>query len=122
MNRPIVVAALLAFAGLAAGPVHAQFQTEQFIPIGKSPGVSGKYSVIGEISAVDEDAGTITVVNAEGSHTLKVDDKTIVWIDRSSAKRKNVEGGREDCRVGRRVEVMHIWNDRSVARWVKIEG
>jgi hypothetical protein len=40
---------------------YGQKATEIYIPIGKSPGLSGKYSVIGEIASFNEDSKTLTI-------------------------------------------------------------
>ena len=123
MTRRTRLSAFVAITVLTltlSATAYGQYETERFIPIGQSPGVSGKYSVVGQIVAIDEAENTITVAGPDGNQTLRVTDDTDVWIDRSGSKRKNLHGSRADCSVGRRVEVMHVWNDRSVARWIKI--
>lgn len=59
----------LVFASIAlleAPVIDAQQTTEQYVPIGQSPGVSGKYSYIGKIVEVDQVAHTITVQSERG--------------------------------------------------------
>ncbi len=51
MRTPLSVLATLAVL-LLAGTAHAQQATEIYIPIGKSPGLSGKTTVIGTIENV----------------------------------------------------------------------
>lgn len=116
--RYLIAGLLLIGAPLAT----AQMTTERFIPIGKSPGVSGKYSYIGEIVAVDPASHTITVRDERGDHRITVNDDTDVWLDKSALRRTNTIGGYADCKVGTRVEVMHTRTDESVARWIKIDA
>ena len=46
--------------GSASAP-SAQKMTEQYIPIGQSPGLSGKYTVIGKLQSVNPQERTCTV-------------------------------------------------------------
>ena len=59
--RHLVVAAAAVLVGLVlilvATSVAAHPEAERYIPIGKSPGISGKYSYQGPIAMVDEVAG-----------------------------------------------------------------
>ena len=66
------------------------------------------------------EAQTITVQTDGRRVTLRLTDKTDIWLDRSASRRKNAIATREDCRPGRRVEVMHTFEDKTVARWIKI--
>lgn len=111
----VLVTLVLIFATTS---VAAQQTTERYIPIGQSPGVSGKYSYIGEIVAMDGD--TITVAEAAERHTIKLTEQTDIWIDRNKSLQRNLVGTRSDCRVGRLVEVMHTAEDDNTAKWVKI--
>lgn len=116
----IASALMLAFFGPAS--THGQETTERFIPIGKSPGVSDKYSYIGTITAVDMDGHTIEIDSNRGDRTIKVTEHTRIWLDRSAAKQSSEVASYSDCQVGRKVEVMHIRGDESVADWIKIEA
>ncbi len=112
------------FAALLLGglPIAgAQQTTERYIPIGASPGVSGEYSYIGEIVAVDMSNRTLTVEDESGRHTITLTAETRIWLDRSQRRRTALEGNYEDCEVGRRVEVMHRHDDPMVAEWIKVE-
>lgn len=113
-----LAAGLLLFAGLAYG----QMITERYIPIGESPGVSGKLSTIGVISNVDSGARTVTVDGASGSRTYRVDDKTYIWLDRSGWRLTNLVGSYRDCSVGQRVEIMHRRDDENAAYWIKVQA
>ena len=108
---------------LCSTAVDAQMMTERYIPIGQSPGVSGKSSTIGTITEVDHDARTVTVRREEGgTRTYKVTDDTHIWVDRSDWKLTNLGGTYRDCVVGQRVEIMHRYGDESTAYWIKVEA
>lgn len=57
LSRTLVL--LAALGGFP--PAHAQEATERYIPLGQSPGVSGKLTSIGEIAEVDPRARTLTI-------------------------------------------------------------
>jgi hypothetical protein len=108
---------------LAAAPAAAQRTTEQFIPIGQSPGVSGKLTVIGTIGSVDAAGRTFTVTTPSGPVRIALGDQTRVWIDASRVQKPARRGGIGDVQGGRRVEV--LFEDPSThtrALWVKIEA
>jgi len=110
-------------AALCAVPhAYAQKMTEQFIPIGQSPGLSQKYTSIGEIIQVNPQARTITIADSAGPRTVKISAKTHIWLDRSKLKQTNLFGGFADLRKGRRVEVKYQDAVRPEwAEWVKVE-
>jgi len=117
----LIAATLLMSPILGTSLIHAQQTTEQFIPIGYSPGISDKYSFIGIIVDVDQDTHTIEVDSNRGQRVIKVTPMTRIWLDRSKLKRTNTVGSYSDCEVGRKVEVMHDHDNESVADWIKIE-
>ena len=116
--------AVLLISGSLLGSTlsFSQQTTEQYIPIGKSPGISDKYSYIGSIVSVDEQAQTIVVQSNRGSKTIRVTPTTRLWLDRSKSKRSNLEASYSDCEVGRTVEIMYDHDDHGVAVWIKIES
>ena len=88
--------------------VHAQKETERYIPLGQSPGVSQKQMV--------------TIVEPAGRRTVKITEKTRVWLDRTKLKQANLAGSFADLQKGRRVEVKYEDPERrQVADWVKVE-
>lgn len=107
---------------LGSIPTLGQQTTEQYIPIGKSPGISSKYTYIGNIVSVDEQARTIVVASNRGSKTIRIMPTTRLWLDRSKKKRTNMEASYSDCEVGRQVEVMYDHDNQTVAAWIKIES
>jgi hypothetical protein len=103
------------------GTAGAQRTTEQYIPIGQSPGISGVRSYIGAITAVDPQGRTITVQDSTGAHTIRVVERTRIWLDRSAERLSNDAGDMSDLRVGRRVEVKYVDDEaRDTADWIKV--
>ncbi|MCX8114058.1 MAG: hypothetical protein N3D71_03195 [Burkholderiaceae bacterium] len=109
---------------LIAAPWVAQAQkaTEQFIPIGQSPGVSGKATIIGTIEAVDAAARTMTISAGATSYRCALTDRTRIWIDRSAQRLSATTGRLADLQKGRRVEVKFTDATRKTAEWVKVEA
>lgn len=101
----------------------AQRATEVFIPIGKSPGLSGEHTRIATIVSFDAEAQTITVTESSQTYTVHCSRRTWIWLDRSKLGRSNGSGAITDCHSGRAVEVKYENNNRSagVAEWVKVE-
>ena len=116
-------AVCLAFLALCVGSLaHAQKATEQYIPIGKSPGMSQKYTSLGTIDSVSVRQRTVTIVEPNARRTVSITDKTNIWLDRSKLKLPNLRGGFADLQKGRRVEVKYLDPEsRQVAEWVKVE-
>ena len=115
----IAIAALVAFL-LSAPGAQGQKATEQFIPIGQSPGLSNVYTDLAAIAEVDADARTITLPLA-GGRRVKVTEGTTIWLDRSKNRQSNVVGGFEDLRVGLQVEVKYEDSQRrEMAEWIKV--
>ena len=121
--RPLTSAVGLAIVVLCAGPTaHGQKATEQYIPIGMSPGVSQKYTSLGVIDTVSARQRTATIAEPNARRTVRITDKTHIWLDRSKLKLPNLRGRFEDLRKGRRVEVKYLDPEsRQVADWVKVE-
>lgn len=111
---------ILVCAVIVVPAATAHRMTEQYIPIGMSPGVSGKYSTIGVIEDYDAASRAVVVKSNKGMVTYTMDKRTRIYIDRNQSKRTNLEGSYADCRPGRRVEIMHRFDDESVALWVKV--
>ena len=122
LTRISIAAVLLMCPFLGSSSTYGQQSTEQFIPIGYSPGVSNKYTYIGSIVAVDREAHTIVVQSNRGKRTIRVTPRTRIWLDRSKIKRTNLVGSYSDCEEGRKVEIMHDRDDENVADWIKIES
>jgi hypothetical protein len=70
----------------------------------------------------DARALTLTIAEPAGRRTVKLTDKTRIFLDRSKLKQPNLEGTVADLQKGRRVEVKYIDPERrEVADWVKVE-
>lgn len=108
---------------LLGQPGQAQQATEIFIPIGESPGVSGKTSVLGTIESVDLDRRTMVVRAPAGDHRIALTDETEIWLDRSVQGQTNERGSMTDCKTGRVCEVKLVYEAgarTSRADWIKI--
>ena len=122
LGTQIIKSLLLVCMILGVSSANGQQTTEQYIPIGHSPGVSDKYSYIGNIVAIDRKARTISVEDRGVIRTIKVTADTRIWLDRSKVRRENLVLDYSDCEVGFRVELMHVRDDENVADWIKIES
>ena len=121
MRVSLTMGALLLalLAGTAAA--RAQKATEQFIPIGQSPGLSSIVTDIGAIAAANEAARTISLDRAAGGREVEVTERTRIWLDRSSLGRASLEGRFIDLKVGRQVEVKYEDDVRRAnAEWIKV--
>ncbi len=119
----IIVSAICASTVWLSGEafVSGQKTTEQFIPLGKSPGLSGKLTWIGTVEQVDEANKSLTVKSDSATKTFKVSDQTRIWLDRSKARLSNVKGDFTDLKNGRKVEVKYLKDRETEAEWIKIE-
>jgi hypothetical protein len=109
--------------GALTTPVQAQKLTEKYIPIGRSPGLSGKFTVIGKVDKLDFEEQCITVLDANRkSYIIVCTEKTHFWLDRSAVEKPNQDGALRQCQRGRRVEIKFRDNDLAKpAEWVKVE-
>ena len=116
---------ILAIASLiSAGSVVVQRSTERYITVGQSPGISGKYTTLGKIEAVDTLLRTVTCTYAGGSITVNVDSATRIWVDRSNQKLSSLKGSLGYCKQGQVIEIKFRNNDRhpgAIADWIKVQ-
>jgi hypothetical protein len=106
------------FVALAFG----QQVTERFIPIGQSPGVSSKMSIMGTVESVDAAKRTLMVTGQAGAQTWQITDKTQIWTDRSAKKEQNQTGTLGDLQKGRKVEIKPGQGDaKATAVWIKVQ-
>jgi hypothetical protein len=100
----------------------AQKATELYIPIGQSPGLSGKYTLMGKIVAVNTPTHTITMTDAAGAQTVTMAPGTRIYLDRGKAGLPNAQGTLADCRTGDAIEVKFVDNAPSrPAEWIKVQ-
>src|SRR3990170_4549995 len=100
MNRRTVLFAACTLVLLGQSFAHGQRQTERFIPIGQSPGASGKATRIGTVEAVDAGAQSFGLATPEGRYTVTVPEGVPIWLDRSRQKRSALGGGFDDLKTG----------------------
>ena len=102
----------------------AQKSTEIYIPVGKSPGISGKYSTIGRVEAINltDSTITITIAGELGSHTIKCAKDTKIWVDKSSIKQFNKDANLIDIKIGSIIETKYKGNKSdALVEWIKIQ-
>jgi hypothetical protein len=116
---PVLLAALLTALPPAA---PAQQATERYIPLGASPGVSGKTAMMGTVVGYADGVLTLNSPAYPGPQRVRMASATRIWLDRSTARRPNMPGSAADLLPGRRVEVKFVDpSRREVADWVKVE-
>ena len=100
---------------------NAQKATESFIPIGKSPGVSGVSTHIGRIDSVDVGKRTVTIRGNGLLQSVEITGQTKIWLDLSKYKAKNRAATLQDLKKGRRIEVKPQHDRPDRAEWIKID-
>ena len=102
---------------------YAQKETELFIPIGQSPGVSGKLSVMGKCGPVIPHDSVVSLVQQQGSTTnCRIDHCTAIYLDRSKLKLTNIKGTLSDIKPGSLMEVKYLDNKPAgLAEWIKVQ-
>lgn len=100
----------------------AQKTTELYIPIGQSPGLSGKHTLIGKIVQVNALNNTITMADASGTYSVAMVPSTPIYLDKSKAGLPSSQGALADCKAGDSIEVKFVDNARSKpAEWIKVQ-
>jgi hypothetical protein len=103
---------------------HGQKATERFIPLGKSPGLSGKHTIIGKIETINAQERTIAITDSAGSHVVKITDLTQIWLDKSKIQLTSSKGTFADLEKGLLVEVKYEdkdGKDKGLAEWIKVQ-
>jgi len=105
---------------------YGQKATEIFIPIGQSPGLSNKITVIGTIETIDPRGQTIAIAGPSGSWSATITGRTKIWLDKSKLRLTNEKGTFADLRRGQLVEVKYEDPEgRSKAKgpadWIKVQ-
>jgi len=120
LNRYLRLAIVVVALG---GTLEAfgQQATEMFIPIGQSPGLSGKGSLIGTLESVDPGKRMVTISIPSGAQTVVITDRTMIWLDRSEQKQPNQNGAINDLQKGRKIEIKVRKDEpKAVAEWIKV--
>ncbi len=103
-------------------PAFAEKATELYLPIGKSPGLSDKYSLIGTIAEVNSHDQTLTVTNASGTYSVLTSEYTLFFLDKSKLRQSNRYGSFSDFNKGMMVEVRFEADKRHrPAEWIKLQ-
>jgi hypothetical protein len=107
----------------ASSQVCAQTMTEIYIPIGQSPGVSGKYSIVGKIEAVNLKDSTATIMDGAGTKTIiKMTAGCAVYLDKSKLKLRNKKGYFIDIKPGMAAEAKYKDNKPgNKIEWLKVQ-
>ena len=61
MSKYITITGILIILLALAAPAPAEKETEVYVPIGQSPGLSGKYTAMGKIEQVNYPQNTLTM-------------------------------------------------------------
>ena len=102
--------------------VHAQKETEVFIPIGQSPGVSGKHSLMGKVESVSINDSTMSIRQETGIKTLKMTEQTKIYLDKSKLNQQNKKGTYADLKPGMTTEVKYVDNKPgNPIDWIKVK-
>ncbi len=126
MTRSLLMVVVLLATASAA---RAQKATEIYIPIGRSPGLSGKVTVTGSIDTVDDHTIIMSVQGAGGRWRAVLTDRSKIYIDRSAQRRPNRYGTADDCKPGLYCEIKYVGDDPAAGRrrdepgeieWIKI--
>jgi hypothetical protein len=123
MNPERTALAILACL-LAAAAAPAQAATEIFIPIGKSPGCSGRLTAIGRCTAVEAREQLVTVRAGERTWTGKVTEQTRIYLDRSRLGLPNTYGTFADLNGELLMEIKYRPGERAdgaICEWIKIQ-
>jgi hypothetical protein len=118
----VVAVGVLLLGGMP--PAHGQKATEMFIPIGQSPGLSDKASIIGTIETIDARAQTIEVAGPSESWSATITDRTKIWLDKSKLRLSNQKGKFTDLRKGLLTEVKYETAEgkgKGPADWIKVQ-
>jgi hypothetical protein len=121
LNRYMGLAIVIVALGSTLD-AFGQEATEIYIPIGQSPGLSNKLSLIGTLESVDPRKQMVTVSIPSGARTVAITDRTQIWLDRSLLKQPNQKGSISDLQQGRKVEIkLRKGEPKEVVEWIKVQ-
>lgn len=114
---------LIALLGVSAvTPACAQQATEQFIPLGSSPGLSATKTQIGIIESFDP-ASAVLRLSSDGLRSAsEITPQTHIWLDRSKLNLPNLSGTEMDLQPGQRCEIRLVQPGSRQVEWIKIEA
>ena len=108
---------------LLCNEARAQKMTEVFIPIGKSPGASGKTTKMGKVESVrTQDYSVTMTLGDQTKATIKVEKNTAIYLDKTSLKQPNTTGKWEDIKPGLVMEAKYSdINKGGACEWIKVQ-
>lgn len=108
-------------SAVLAGVALAHPATEQFVPIGQSPGPGVVEGTAGAVAEPAADGPPIVSVERSGDQVgaYVVTPATRIYIDRSSQGLPNLVGTIADVQPGRVIEV-RIDQETRAAEWIKV--
>jgi hypothetical protein len=89
--------------------------------LGQSPGISGNYTTIGKIQAVNGQSRTLVIANESGTYTVKITDRTKIWLDRSKSKLSTIHVRMTDLKPGNLARSSEDEN-KHIAEWIKVQA
>ena len=124
MKRSILqstISTLAALRALGTVPARAQKATEMFVPIGQSAGLSGKHTTMGRIAGIDIVQRSLTLMEDGSARTVRLDDRTQLWLDLSKQQQPNRKTTLAELRPDMMAEAKYRNNDRTagIAEWIK---
>lgn len=108
----------------AAPYAHGQQATEMYLPLGQSPGLSGKVTIIGTVETINAQNRTIAIAGSSGTWSAEITERTKIWLDRSKTRLPNQAGTFADLGKGLTVEVKFEGSERKSqgpADWIKVQ-
>ena len=102
---------------------YAQKETELFIPIGQSPGVSGKLSAMGRCETIiPRDSAINFMQEPGGMKRCKLSKCSAIYLDKSKLKLTNTKGTLADIKPGSMIEVKYVDNKPDgLIEWIKVQ-
>jgi hypothetical protein len=119
--RMFLAAALVPLA--LAGAASAHPATEQFIPIGQSPGPGVVQGTAAPVAEPASGGAPVVAVESAGDQigAYVVTPQTRIYVDRSAEGLPNTVGTLEDVLPGRVVEV-RVHPETRAAEWIKVRA
>ena len=120
VTRSMVLVSGIGFVFLALA--FAEKTTELYVPIGKSPGLSHKFTLVGTIVEVNSQEQTLSVTGASGTYTVRTTEYTLIYLDKSRLRQPNRYGSFSDFKAGMLVEVRYeAGKKHRPAEWIKLQ-
>ena len=113
---------LMTLMTLMTPAAQAQQATERYIPLGQSPGISGRTAMMGTVVGFGNGVLTMSSPAYPAPQQVRVSSETLIWLDRNPMRQSNVRGSVADLQPGRRIEIHFVDPaSRQAAAWIKVE-